>query len=117
MSGGRLDGRGSDVDDGCPLTAASAEGRAGRDGGAPWSLAPHILQKFIPAGLGEPQEGHTVAVEPDPEALGAAGPDEDVPGPGNPGPDPEGLPWGSTMGRRWPHFTQNRDPSRLVSPQ
>lgn len=117
MSAGRVAGRGSDVDDGCPLTAASAEGRFGRDGVVPWSLAPHILQKFIPAGFGAPQDGHTDAAAPVGDALGAGAPDVGTAGPGNPGPDPDGLPGGSAMGRRWPHFTQNRDPSRLFSPQ
>jgi hypothetical protein len=93
-------GRGSDADDACPETAASALGRFGFDADAPDSLAPHILQKFIPVGFGEPHEGQTAGEVP-----------------GNPWADPPGLPPGLPVVRRWPHFTQNNDPSRLVSPQ
>jgi len=112
VSGGLGGGRGSEADDVCPETAASALGRFDFDGDVPDSFAPHILQKFIPVGFGEPHEGQTAIAPPDPETGEAPGE-----GPGNPWADPPGLPAGLPVVRRWPHLTQNNDPSRLVSPQ
>ena len=105
-------GRGIDADEGCPDTAASALGRLGFEP-VPVSLAPHILQKFIPVGFGDPHEGQTVIAPPCPDTAGVD-PDEAA---GNPWADPPGLPPGLPVVRRWPHLTQNNEPSRLVSPQ
>jgi len=75
---------------------AGADGAAA-SGAFAASEVPHILQKFIPAGLAVPQALQTMP-------LAAAGCDA------------AGLGAGAAS-RRWPQSWQKRDPSRLTFPQ
>jgi hypothetical protein len=75
--------------------AAGSDAAAGAGLGAA-SDVPHILQKFMPAGLVVPQALHTR-----PPTIGAAA---------------AGLGAGAAS-RRWPQSWQKSDPSRLTFPQ